>query len=137
MASHPWLTCAVVFGATLLGGCGTRSDPPGKADDRTVSWRIDVGTPEESGFGARVMVNGEQVYLEAGTGLRNHRVDVVRPYVAGENLVEVEIVASSKSPAAYAVSCTAQVHPKGKIVHADGFPRTIGFGERLFLRISL
>src|SRR6266487_5310935 len=136
MARPTWLIFVVGLGTTLLGGCGTVDYTPFRSDALTVSWGIDVTTPEEGGFGARVMVNGEQVYLESGTTLRYHHVQVVRPYLAGENLVQVEIVSSSKSPAAYGVSSSAQVNPNGRTLLTDGFPRTLGVGESLFLRIS-
>lgn len=128
---------AVLLGIALLGGCGATSDTPARPDARSVSWRIDVGTQSDAPFGARVWINGEQVYVEASPTQLSHRVDVVRPYVAGEHLLEVEIVSSSKSPAVYAASCTAQVKPSGKMVHADGIPWTLGIGERLFLKIPL
>jgi hypothetical protein len=132
-----WSVWAVVLGVALLGGCGADGDGPGRPDTRTVSWRIEVGTQADAGFGARVMVNGEQVYVEASATRLSHSVGVVRPYAAGEQLIEVEIISSSMSPAVYTASCTAQVNPNGKIVHADGIPWTLGIGGRLFLRISL
>lgn len=128
---------AVVLGTALLAGCGATGDTAAGPDAFSISWRIDVETQSDAPFGARVFINGEQVYVEASPTQLSHRVDVVRPYVAGEHLVEVEIVSSSKSPALYAASCTAQVKPDGKMVHADGIPWTLGNGERLFLRISL
>jgi hypothetical protein len=137
MPARTWSIGAVVLGIALLGGCGATGDIPATPDATSVSWRIDVGTQSDAPFGARVLINGEQVYIEASPTQLSHRVDVVRPYVAGENLLEVEIVSSSKSPAVYATSCTAQVKPSGKIVHADGIPWTLGNGERLFLKISL
>jgi hypothetical protein len=132
-----WSVWVVVLGVALLGGCRADEDGPGRPDTRTVSWRIEVGTQADAGFGARVMVNGEQVYVETSTTRLSHRVEVVRPYAGGEQLIEVEIVSSSESPAVYAASCTAQVNPNGRIVHTDGIPWTLGIGGRLFLRISL
>jgi hypothetical protein len=128
---------ALVFGTVLLGACGTTGDTPARLDATSISWRIDVGTQSDVPFGARVLINGEQVYVEASPKQLSHRVDVVRPYVAGEHILEVEIVSSSKSPAVFAASCTAQVKPNGRIVHADGIPWTLGNGERLFLKVSL
>jgi hypothetical protein len=129
----------------LLGGCGAAGDTPARPDGDTpakpdatsISWRIDVGTQSDAPFGARVFINGEQVYIETSPTQLSHRVEVVRPYVAGEHLLEVEIVSSSKNPAVYAASCTAQVKPIGRMVHADGIPWTLSNGERLFLKISL
>jgi len=129
-----WVTA---LACALSPGCTGGSDGPGTADSETISWRLDVATQAEGGFGARLFLDGEQVYLEPSPTRETHRVDVVRPYTRGEHVFEVEIVSSSNKSAVYIASCTAQVNPNGKIVHADGIPWTLGAGERLRLSISL
>jgi len=124
----------VFLSLAVLGGCGA-GDAAGP--ESLVSWQIDVGSFSDAGFGARIRLNGEEVYSEPGTTLARHGVDVVRPYVAGENVIEVEIVAASAGPAQYVASCTAEVTPAGQAIHADGVPMSLDVGGRLFLRISL
>jgi hypothetical protein len=133
MAKGTLATCAI--GLALLGGCSRTT--PSTPEGRTIAWRLEIGTPSQATFGARLFLDGEQVYLEANPTAASHRVDVVRPYAPGEHVIEVEIVSSSPSPAVYVASCTAQVNPTGKLVHADGVPWTLGVGERLRLSISL
>ena len=123
-----------VVALTLLSGCGSGGDA---ASEDLVSWSIEVGSFSDAGFGARIRLNGEEVYSEASGMLSRHEVDVVRAYVGGENVVEVEILSASVSPAEYVASCTAEVTPAGQVVHADGVPTSLDVGGRLFLRISL
>jgi hypothetical protein len=124
-----------LLAASWLSACGTARDTG--PDETAVSWSIEVATLDDAGFGARIFLNGEEVYAEPGTGRPSHAVDVVRPYVAGENLVEVEVIASSHASGGYVASCTADVAPTGEVVHADGVPQALKVGERLSLRISL
>jgi len=121
----------VFFSLVVLAGCG--GDGVAAPDD-LVSWEIGVGSDSDSAFGARILLNGEEVYSEAGTTLAHHEVEFVRPHVAGENVVEVEIISSNVSRALYVASCTAEVTPAGPVVHADGVPTSLGVG---FLRIPL
>jgi hypothetical protein len=130
-----WLGSWTAFPSLiLLGACGDGGDA---APDDLVSWQIDVGSFSDSGFGARIRLNGEDVYSDVGTTLSRHEVEIVRPYVGGENIVEVEIIAADVSPVEYVASCTAEVTPAGQVIHADGVPTSLGVGGRLFLRISL
>jgi hypothetical protein len=124
-----------LLAASWLSACGTARDTV--ADETAVSWSIEVATLDEAGFGASIFLNGEEVYAEPGAGRSSHAVGVVRPYLAGENLVEVEIIASIQASAGYVASCTAEVAPTGEVVHADGVPQALKVGERLSLRISL
>jgi len=117
----------------VLVACGGGETAP----DDLVAWQIDVSSLSDSGFGARIRLNGEELYSETGTTLTRHSVDVVRSYVGGENVVEVEIITASASTAQYAASCTAEVSPTSQVVHADGVPMSLAVGGRLFLRISL
>ena len=123
--------------AALLGGCGSGYDMPATPESKTIAWQLDVETESEASFGARVLLDGEQVHLEANPTQPSYRVELVRPYAPGAHTLEVEIVSSTKSPAVYAASCTAVVNPDGPLVHADGIPWTLSIGERLRLRISL
>ncbi len=127
---------SLILGTALLA-CGTTGDTPAVMDATSINWQIDVGTRSDVLFGVRVLINGEQVYVQANPMQPSHRVDVVRPYRPGEHLLEVELISSSGSPALFAASSTAEVKPRGRIVHADGIPWTLGIGERLFLKVSL
>lgn len=84
-----------------------------------------------------MLLDGEQVYLDATPTQLTHQVKLVRPYVPGAHILEVEIVSSTKSPAVYRASSTAVVDPDGPLVHADGIPWTLSIGERLRLLISI
>jgi hypothetical protein len=138
MPRHGWSPHAVLSVALLASGCGGTGDTPGKADDKTTAWRIDVVTTSSgAAFGARIMLNGEQVYLEPNAAGSRHSVDVTRPYVAGQNLVEVEIVSATMNPAVYGAAAAARVSPNGPALIADGIPWTLSVGERLFLRVPL
>ena len=131
-------THAVLLATLLAYACGGAGDTPGTADDETTSWRIDVVTTSSgAAFGARILLNGEQVYFEAAAARSSHQVEVTRPYVAGQNLVEVEIVSSTMNPAVYVAAAAARVSPNGPALIADGIPWTLGIGERLFLQVPL
>jgi hypothetical protein len=133
------LTKATLLTALLACGCGGDrvADPPVDADDETTSWRIDVSAQEGTAFGARILLNGEQVYLAAEAARSHHSFDVTRPYQPGQNLVEVEIVSAKTNPSVYIAACSVRVSPNGKMLIADGIPWTLSVGERLFLRIPL
>jgi len=118
-----------------LSGCGTADGP--SMDETAVSWSIGVASLDGGEFGASILLNGELLYSEPGTGRSSHAVEVVRPYQAGENVIEVEILASTIAAGAYVASCTGEVTPTGQVVHADGVPQSLEVGERLFLRLSL
>ena len=124
--------CAGLALVAALGGC----DPAGP-DEEVVAWEIDVASVSDAGFGVRIFLNGEEVYSEVAAERMSHHVDVVRPYMTGDNLIEAEIIASTRSPAQYVASSTAEVSPTHQVVHADGVPSVLAVGERLFLRISL
>ena len=123
--------------ASLVAGCGGGHDVPGTPDSATISWRLEVAAQGDVSFGARILLDGEQVYLEPSPTQVAHRVKIKRPYVAGQHVLEVEIVWSTQSPPVYAASCTAQVSQNGRLVHADGIPSTLRVGERLRLSVSL
>jgi hypothetical protein len=84
-----------------------------------------------------MLLNGEQVYLAADAVRSQHDVDVTRPHVVGQNLIEVEIVSAATSPAVYVAACSARVSLNGRALIADGIPWTLDVGERLFLRVPL
>ncbi len=123
--------------AALLGGCGGHDHTPTTPTKTSITWRLNVETRSEASFGARVLIDGEQVYLDANPTQLSHQVEVVRPYAPGAHRLEVEIVSSTKSPAVYVASCAALVNPNGNGVHADGAPWTLSPGQRLYLLISL
>ena len=119
-----------------IGACRTEHAPPSTPTSAT-SWRLEVAAQNATGFGARMFLDGEEVYLAPSVTLVSHRAEFVRPYVQGQHVLEVEIVASaSTSPALYIASCTAQVTPSGKALHADGVPWNLSVGQRLRLSVS-
>jgi hypothetical protein len=120
-----------------LAGCGSGVDGPDKSTPSTISWRLQVAT-SGGAFGARMFLDGEQVYLDSSATRLVHVVDVVRPYRGGDHVLEVEIVSSASATASvYVAACSAQASPGGKALQADGIPWTLVVGERLRLSVSL
>jgi len=131
-------TLTTLLFATGLTGCGSSAGGPDKSTPSTISWRLEVASQGAIAYGARIFLDGEEVYLDSSTTRTAHRVDLVRPYRAGEHVLEVEIVASASATASiYVASCWAQASPGGKALVADGIPWTLAVGERLRLSVSL
>jgi hypothetical protein len=121
----------------FLAGCGGSGHQPGDSTPITITWTLDIHAQQAVPFGARVFLDGEQVYLESSPVQSAHRIILIRPYAAGEHVLEVEIVSSQEvRPMVYTASCTA-MKANGTGVHADGIPWTLLVGERLTLRVSV
>lgn len=131
---HPLVTTLCLV---FLMGCGGGAHQPADSTPITIRWTLDVRAQQAVPFGARVFLDGEQVYLEASPGQAAHQVNVIRPYAAGEHVLEVEIVSSQEvGPTVYTASCTA-AKANGPGVHADGIPWSLTVGQRLTLRMRV
>jgi hypothetical protein len=129
---------AALLAFTHLAGCTSEGNPGVSSSGRTTSWRLEVSAQGSVTFGARMFLDGEQVYLDSSSMRESHRIDLERPHSAGEHVLEVEIVSASQTVAAnYVASCTAQILPGGRSVHADGIPWTLAVGQRLRLSVLL
>ena len=115
--------------------CGQESPSGSERTDRTVSWVLQVVS--QTDFGVRIWLDGEAIYTQATTLTQGHRVEVERPYRAGEHVVQFELLAASINPSTYTAAWTVHVAPTGPFFTADGVPTVLTVGERLTVRVPL
>jgi hypothetical protein len=115
-------------------GCGQEGPSGSGGSARTVAWVLEVVSPTD--FGARVWLDGEAIYSQTVPLVRGHRVEVEKPYRAGEHVVQFEILSASVDPSTYTAAWTVQVKPTGPSLTADGVPTALSVGERLTIRVQ-